>query len=240
VTLVAAVLLGSALWVLLPPPVEPRLASVLPRALRTSDRVIGRDVIARLGAGAAAVGALVGLPTPANAIVAIGALLVLPRLIGRLESRADRRRSDHLSRQAPVVTDLLAATLSSGAPVRAALAAVAGAVVGPAGDHLNSVVASLDLGADPVEAWSSLKGNPALGALADAVVRSARTGAPLSAVLARLADDLRRERRAVVEVAARTAGVRAVVPLAACFLPAFILLGVVPVVAALANELINP
>jgi hypothetical protein len=43
----------------------------------------------------------------------------------------------------------------------------------------------------------------------------------------------------VVEVAARTAGVRAVIPLVACFLPAFILLGVVPVVAGLANELIG-
>ena len=66
-------------------------------------------------------------------------------------------------------------------------------------------------------------------------MRSAQSGAPLSTVLARIAQDMRRDRHAAVEVAARSAGVRAVAPLAACFLPAFLLVGVVPVVASLAG-----
>ena len=65
------------------------------------------------------------------------------------------------------------------------------------------------------------------------------TGAPLSSVLARIAEDMRRDRQVAVEVAARSAGVKAVAPLAACFLPAFLLLGVVPVVAALASSLLS-
>ena len=47
---------------------------------------------------------------------------------------------------------------------------------------------------------------------------------------------MRRDRQRAVEVAAQAAGVRAVAPLAACFLPAFLLLGVVPVVASLAGD----
>jgi Flp pilus assembly protein TadB len=138
-----------------------------------------------------------------------------------------------------VVVDLLAATLASGAAMRSSLAAVCVAVEEPAAACLSEVVAALDLGADPVEAWATVEHDPVLGALGAAAVRSARTGAPLSLLLSRLAEDMRRDRRAVVEVAARTAGVRAVIPLVACFLPAFILLGVVPVVAGLANELIG-
>jgi hypothetical protein len=42
-----------------------------------------------------------------------------------------------------------------------------------------------------------------------------------------------------VEVAARSAGVRSVAPLAACYLPAFILLGIVPVVASMATDMFS-
>lgn len=236
----SALMLAVAAWILVLPPADPRLEALLPRAAPTPRPAMSRDAFAWIAAATAAVGALALLPLPVNALAGVACLLVLPRVIGRLESRADRRRADDLARQAPVAADLLAATLVSGAPMRSALAAVMTAVAEPTSGRLGSVVAALDLGADPEEAWSTLVAEPALGSIAAAVVRSSRTGAPLSAVLARLADDLRRERRAVVEVAARTAGVRAVVPLAACFLPAFILLGVVPVVAALASQLIGP
>ena len=39
------------------------------------------------------------------------------------------------------------------------------------------------------------------------------------------------------QVAARAAGVKAVVPLVVCFLPAFLLVGVVPLFGALASRL---
>ena len=49
--------------------------------------------------------------------------------------------------------------------------------------------------------------------------------------MARLAVDLRRGARARVEARARAVGVRAALPLGLCLLPAFVLLGVVPLVA---------
>ncbi len=177
-----------------------------------------------------------GLP---GGVVGVGCAVLVPRLTRNLESRATRRQREDLERQAPLTADLLAATLASGATVRESLDAVGAAVGEPTRDALRPVLAAIDLGADPGTAWRSMAQVPALAPMAAAVVRSAESGAPLSIVLSRIAEDLRRDRQTVVEVAARAAGVRAVAPLAACFLPAFLLVGVVPVVASLAGDLLS-
>ncbi len=175
----------------------------------------------------------------AGVILGAGIAVVAPKLIMRMEPRAARTRRTALTKQAPDIADLLAATLASGAPLRAALQAVAEAVGAPSSELLRPIGAALELGADPADAWSQVRDDPALAPIALAFVRSATSGAPLSTLLAGTADDLRRRHRLNVEVAARAAGVRAVVPLAACFLPAFLLLGVVPVVASMASDLFN-
>jgi pilus assembly protein TadC len=59
------------------------------------------------------------------------------------------------------------------------------------------------------------------------------SGAALAGTLTRLGEDLRVLRLAAVETAARRAGVLLVLPLGVCFLPAFVLTGVVPVILAL-------
>ena len=61
----------------------------------------------------------------------------------------------------------------------------------------------------------------------------------LALLLAAVADDQRDEARMQAESAARAAGVRSVAPLVACFLPAFILIGIVPIVASLALPLLQ-
>lgn len=100
--------------------------------------------------------------------------------------------------------------------------------------RLAPVLAAIELGADPRDAWRTLINEPVLGQLSTSVMRSYDTGAGLESVLVGIASDMRREHRSRVEVAARTAGVKAVIPLAVCFLPAFFVLGVVPIVASLA------
>jgi pilus assembly protein TadC len=100
--------------------------------------------------------------------------------------------------------------------------------------RLAPVLAAIELGADPRDAWRTLINEPILGQLSTSVMRSYDTGAGLESVLVGIASDMRREHRSRVEVAARTAGVKAVIPLAVCFLPAFFVLGVVPIVASLA------
>jgi pilus assembly protein TadC len=99
------------------------------------------------------------------------------------------------------------------------------------------VATALDLGASVDEAWSMADPQRQLAQIADGFQRSARSGAPLADVLTGIAGDLRRHHRQSVEVQARIAGVRAIAPLAVCFLPAFLLVGAVPIVASFATGL---
>jgi hypothetical protein len=58
-------------------------------------------------------------------------------------------------------------------------------------------------------------------------------------LLRALADDERDQARWAAEAAAQRAGVRAVGPLVACFLPAFVLVGVVPLVVGVAEQVVG-
>ncbi|MFD0891079.1 type II secretion system F family protein, partial [Streptosporangium algeriense] len=66
------------------------------------------------------------------------------------------------------------------------------------------------------------------------------SGAPVADILTRLADDARQEARSAASAAALRVGVQAVAPLGLCFLPAFVCLGIVPVVAGLAGDVLFP
>ena len=238
-SLVAALLIAATAWLAVPPAGEPRLAAMLGGVPRRERVRLDRSTTVWAAASCAGVGAVVLMPNVAGLLVGGAVLVTLPASVRRLETSGQRREREALSRQAAGICDLMSATLASGAPMPVALGAVADAVPMPGAGVLASVHASLELGADPETAWAPWANDPAVGLIAAAVVRSGRTGAPLATLLSRLAADLRRERRTIVEVAARSAGVRAVLPLAACFLPAFLLLGVVPVVASLATELLS-
>ena len=75
------------------------------------------------------------------------------------------------------------------------------------------------------------------GPTARDLARCADSGAAISQVLAVHAAEARARRRAQRETSARTTGVRSVLPLVCCFLPAFVLVGVVPIVAATLGSL---
>jgi pilus assembly protein TadC len=116
----------------------------------------------------------------------------------------------------------------------------ADAVGGPLGRRLAWVSNQLRLGADPEPTWATLARDPALGQLSRAMSRAAQSGAPVADVLTRLADDARDTARAESIATARSVGVKAVAPLGLCFLPAFVLLGIIPIVAGLASTIVIP
>jgi len=90
------------------------------------------------------------------------------------------------------------------------------------------------IGADWETAWrSSAVKNRAALRLRDSLAFAALTGAPSSAVLYAQAARLRREDFRAAERRAAALGVKLVVPLGLCSLPAFICLGVVPVLLAM-------
>lgn len=162
------------------------------------------------------------------------------RVLSRLEPRATRLRRTRIIAELPMAIDLLAACLRGGGAWHESVEAVADAVDGPLGTELARVAARIRLGADPAEEWLGLAADPILAPLGRAAARAATGGAPVAATLARLARDQRRTARAAASARARTAGVRAVAPLGLCFLPAFVLLGIVPAVAGIAANVLLP
>lgn len=199
----------------------------------TARSVRGR-IPASLGAGTATV-LFVGLPWGLlpGAVVAV----VLTIVLGRIEPAEVRQRRKRLSADLPIAVDLLGACLRAGSTPVDAADAVARAVGGPLGTALDGVVALLRLGGDPATAWASLGGDAQLAPLGRAFARAASTGAPLAVGLEQLAADGRDARRAQADEDARKVGVKSAAPLGLCFLPAFMLLGVVPVVAGIAQNI---
>jgi pilus assembly protein TadC len=197
----------------------------------------GRD-LTKLGAIAAGLAVLVVVGGWAGVVLAVPAAAVAHRLLRRIEPPAARDQRERETADLPVAADLLAATLKAGAPVDRAAAAVAEALGGPLGERLSAVARSLRLGAEADEAWDHLRRTPGGERLATAAVRSSASGAALAGALARLADDLRADRAVAVESAARRAGVLIVLPLGLCFLPAFILAGLLPVIVAVLGDVL--
>ncbi|MGH3861714.1 type II secretion system F family protein [Actinokineospora sp.] len=147
------------------------------------------------------------------------------------------RAADHGAHAA--TWDLLAGCLSSGMAVPAAIRAVAVDLPELTGQVLRDTADLLALGGDPVEAWSLALECPATAGLARGARRTARSGAALAGVARALAADARARTGEAAEARAQRAAVLISGPLALCFLPAFLCLGVVPIVLGLAGVLSN-
>ncbi|WP_308249816.1 type II secretion system F family protein [Sphaerisporangium fuscum] len=164
----------------------------------------------------------------------IGVVVVVVRR--RREPGEVRRRQARISTDLPFAADLMVACLRAGQPVSGAVEVTSEAVGGPLGERLAWVNGQLRLGARPESAWSALETDRPLAAFARGMARAAVSGAPVADVLSRLANDARQETRSASSAAARRAGVQVVAPLGLCFLPAFVFLGIIPVVAGLADQ----
>jgi Flp pilus assembly protein TadB len=158
---------------------------------------------------------------------------------GRMEPPAVRRRRERLVAAVPHAVDLMAACLSVGLSPASAVEQVAQAVDPPLAEELAAVCARLRLGVDPVAVWRDLSRHPQLGGLGRALARAVESGASVADAMLRLSDDLRGRARAGVESRARAVGVKAAVPLGTCLLPAFVLVGVVPLVAGSVSVLLG-
>jgi len=240
-----AALAGCATALLVSTPAGSRLTAVLDRgppaatAAQTVDggeRASSRTTAAPallLASVSGGLGVALLVGGPAGVAAGVVATLAAVVVLRRLEPRAVRIRRERLVADLPTAVDLLAACLASGRPPGAALKTVLDAVGGPLAAELGVVAVRLELGADPVAVWRDLARRPGpLAALARTMARCLDTGAPMADGLRLLAADLRRAHRAAVERKARGVGVRAAAPLGLCFLPAFVLVGIVPSVVS--------
>ncbi len=192
--------------------------------------------VGAVGAGVAAAGAVGG-----RSGLVVG-LVVVAVAEGALRRRGPAAPARDLRRAAvdlPIAADVLAAALRAGTPPEAAARAVGTAVGGGLGARLVACADDLRVGGPPAQAWRHLADLPGGDRLVRAAVRSADSGAAMTGALVRVADDLRAARDAAAEARARRVGVFAVLPLGLCFLPAFLLAGVVPVVVAVLGDVLQ-
>ncbi|MFC5185794.1 type II secretion system F family protein [Actinomadura harenae] len=167
--------------------------------------------------------------------------VVLTRWSANLGKADERERRSRIVHELPVTVDLLAACLKGGMPWDESVEAVAGTIGGPLGEELGAVSVQIRLGADPVRVWLDLGERlPELAPLARTAVRASRGGTALALSLGRLAQEQRRTARTAAAARARSAGIRALMPLGLCFLPAFVLLGIVPAIVGIASSMSLP
>ncbi|MFC9679987.1 type II secretion system F family protein [Streptomyces sp. NPDC056948] len=143
------------------------------------------------------------------------------------------------TRQLPLAADLLAACIAAGAGPVIAAQAVGEALGGPVGDALARGAAEVRLGGEPGAAWRRLAAVPGAGGLARLLERAGVSGLPAAAPVARLAAEARADWGRAATARARRAGVMVSAPVGLCFLPAFITVGVLPVVIGLAGGVLG-
>jgi Flp pilus assembly protein TadB len=206
---------------------EPLLAAT--RSGRRTGAIVGWCAASGLPGGMAGVvvaGSWWGAPVGLAIGTACGWWLALQ------PTAADRAARRQFDADLPFAVELVAAALRAGAAPDAALRVVAEAVGGPVGLRFGRVERALRLGAPAAEAWDHLGDADGAMRVARAAQRSDHSGAALAGALVRIADDLRTDTALSSEAAARRAGVLVVLPLGLCFLPAFMLTGLVPVIIA--------
>ena len=141
--------------------------------------------------------------------------------------------AEQISNMPPVdtalVLELLAAQLRAGLAPLAALGTLAEALNSR---PLHTVCQRLQMGSSWGSAWSGSAAGT-FGELRDALAPAYTGGAPSTALLLSLADAHRLNERRAAERAAGKLSVALVVPLGLCSLPAFICLGIVPILISL-------
>lgn len=135
-----------------------------------------------------------------------------------------------------LMMDLTASMLAAGLSLDRCIEVLARSTSPPVSADLTAVKTALDLGASWETAWATVPHAPGTQAaveLGHALRFAGTTGAPSAAVVSAHAAQFRRRRNRQAEQRAAALGVRLVVPLGLCSLPAFVCLGVIPILVGL-------
>lgn len=243
-TVLAAVLAGSAVAIALaaPAPWRPARGSqrsgpaAVPRHLAPAhDRTGWLAHPLAWPAGSVMLGAAVWSWVGGRTGLTVGVTLAVAGVVGGVvvgrrsapNHQAGRRYS---SQDAALAADLLTAALDAGLPIGTALAATGTALGGSLGKTLQDAAALQAVGADPTTATRALRMHPTGARLARAVARAQDSGMAPGAVLAAAAQSERDRHRSEQLSRAASAGAFAALPVGLLFLPAFVLVTVVPLV----------
>lgn len=167
----------------------------------------------------------------AGAALAVGGWF-LPE-VGWRRSQRDRRRA--VEADLPNACDLVGLALGSGCDVSSAVAEAAPLVGGECGARLAVVTRAMTVGTpfdDALELWGRGVASDALDEVVATLRAARRQGGAAADTVVALGADLRLRTRLQRQAAARTLPVKVLFPLVFCVLPAFVLLTIVPMLAA--------
>ncbi|WPF66321.1 MULTISPECIES: type II secretion system F family protein [unclassified Corynebacterium] len=162
--------------------------------------------------------------------------LALRHLVERVRARVTRGRGEAAPGVAAEI-DLYAECLASGLSPAVAAKIVGECSTSPVRDTWHTVAALLAIGVPPERAWAEAQVVPGLRDVAHLACHSHHSGVSFARAAAEVADDIRRAAEDRATATAERAGVLIAMPLTLCFLPAFFLLGLAPVVIGVAREI---
>ena len=155
---------------------------------------------------------------------------VLANLVTGEQDRSDAVRAEQL----PIALDVMSLGLDAGLAWHRSVGYAAACVDPVIAEPLLLAAHRLELGARAGEVWT---GAPALLEIGEVISRSERSGSAVSDLLRQSADALRARTRAERLARAKRLGVTVMGPVTLCFLPAFIVLGLVPLIGSMLGEL---
>jgi pilus assembly protein TadC len=217
-------------WVLLA-----AVTALVGGAQPTSEAAVRRPLSRRTAAVLVASGVLLA----SAVLLGVPRGLLVGAVIAPVAVATARRLHDHAPPTRPnaslaLTLDLVSIALRAGQPVDAALALAAEPAT-RTGLVLMRVAGLLHLGAEADQAWQLADDDPVLARVAATARRSATSGMRLAGGFERLATELREEVRAAAQARAHRVGALAAAPLGLCFLPAFVCLGIVPIIVGIAG-----
>ncbi len=170
--------------------------------------------------------------------------------LAALRPGAGLGRAARADPELPFAIDLLAVCLRAGMPTSTALRAVGNVLSGEgsagrratgqalpgAAVVLSRVAAATELGSESATAWQDWIGHPVYGRLARALVVTGESGSAVAGRLEAVSQLMRTAAGQQSMERGQRVGVALMAPLGLCFLPAFVCLGVVPVVVGIAGQ----
>lgn len=151
-----------------------------------------------------------------------------------LRHRAEARQRQERDGAVPELVDLFVLAATAGLPVASALPIVGERAPLPVRPVMADAIGRMALGGSAAHTLDQLRAalGPPAGPLLDALDSAARLGTPLGPALTAVSIAAHQHRSQAAEEAARRLPVTLLFPLAACILPAAVLLAVVPVLVA--------
>lgn len=216
---------GQRRWEVLAPQASQTNSFLIPRHLARPIFLLG--LMAGGGVGWTVFGSGLG------PVIGAGSGLAVAWWASHLTPSTEAQQQRCMVRDFPMTLGFMASVVQSGAPLRLAAESVSEVTDDLNARRLRDVIARCDVGFTDAEAWRTLADDPVWGELSRELARCVDTGATTGTVLESAAIAASQSADAEAMTRARTVGVSSALPLVCCFLPAFLLVGVIPIIGGL-------